>query len=188
MISEIILSNCNKPCVLFKTIVSVLHVPQTVCVDASSAVCENFLHFFIDKVTSTRAFISPPSYDPSVSVLCSAVFDKFEPVTLPVLHEIFGQLKPSGSPYDAVPPWLVKEVFPTVGPSVLAVVNSSLSSGVVPENFKHAVVQPLIKKTGLDPTDLANFRPLSKLPFLSIILEKIVCSQLMAYLKDHNIL
>ncbi len=187
-ISEIILSNCNKPCVLFKTMDAVLHAPQMVYVDASSAVCENFLHFFIDKVISTRAVISPPSNDPSVSVLCSAVFDKFELVTLSVLHDIVGHLKPSGSPYDAVPPRFVKEVFPTVGPSVLAVVNSSLSSGVVPGNFKHAVVQPLIKKPGLDPTELANFRPISKLSFLSKVLEKIVYSQLMAYLKDHNIL
>ncbi len=38
------------------------------------------------------------------------------------------------------------------------------------------------------PTVLANFRPISKLPFLSKVLENIVCSQLTAYLKDHNIL
>ncbi len=56
--------------------------------------------------------------------------------------------------------------------------------------FKHAVVQPLIKNLvwNLDPIELANIRPISKLPFLSKILKKIVCSQLMAYLKDHNIL
>ena len=46
----------------------------------------------------------------------------------------------SGSPNDAVPPRLFREVFPTVGQSVIALINSSLSSGVVPENFKHAVV------------------------------------------------
>lgn len=79
-------------------------------------------------------------------------------MTLSVLQEIVDHLKPSGSPHDPVPPPLFKEVFPTVGPSVLAV-NSSLSSGVVPKNFKHAVVQPLIKKPGLDPVDLVNFRP-----------------------------
>lgn len=44
---KIILSNCNKPRVLFKTIDSVLNAPQTVCIDASPAVCENFLHFFL---------------------------------------------------------------------------------------------------------------------------------------------
>ena len=110
--------------------------------EVSIAVCENFLHFFIDKVTSIRAQISPSAYDPSISVPCSAVFDQFEPVTLSFLQEIVGHLKPSGSPNDAVPPRLFKEVFPTVGPSVITVINSILSSGVVPENFKHAVVQP----------------------------------------------
>ena len=82
----------------------------------------------------------------------------------------------------------LKRFSPTVGPSVISVINSSLSSGVVPENFKHAVVQPLIKKPALDPAVLANFRPISKLLFLSKILEKVVHSQLMAFLEEHNIL
>ena len=99
--------------------------------EASPAVCENFLHFFIGKVTSIQAQISPSAYDPSVSVPCSAVFNLFEPVTLSFLLEIVGHLKPSGSPNDAVPPRLFKEVSPTVGPSVIALINSSLSSGVV---------------------------------------------------------
>lgn len=55
-------------------------------------------------------------------------------------------LKPFGSLNDAELSCLFKEVFPTVGPSVLAVVHSSLSSGVVPKCFKHAVVQVLLKK------------------------------------------
>ena len=59
---------------------------------------------------------------------------------------------------------------------------------MVPKLCKHAIVQPLIKKRGLDPADLANFRPISKLPFLAKILEKTVCSQLMAFLNEHNIL
>jgi len=73
-------------------------------------------------------------------------------------------------------------------PFVLAVANRSLSTDVGPNIFKHAVVQPLLKKSGLDPTDLANFRSISKLPFISKILEKIVCNQIMAFLKDINIL
>lgn len=95
-LSGIILSNCNKPRVLFKTIDSVLNAPQTVCIDA----------LFIDKVTTTRALISPSAYDPSIPVLCSAVFDRFEPVTLSVFQETVDHLKPSGSPHDAVPPRL----------------------------------------------------------------------------------
>ena len=173
---------------LFNTIDFLLNASQTACMEVSPAVCENFLHFFIGKVTSVWAQISPSASDPSVSVPCSAVFDQFEPVTLSFLQELFGHLKPSGSPNDAVPPRLFKKVSPTVGPSVIVLINRSLSSGVVPENFKHAAVQPLIKKPALDPAVLANFRPISKLPFLSKILEKVVHSQLMAFLKQHNIL
>ena len=181
--SDIILSSHHKPRVLFNTIDFLLNALQIACIEASPAVCENFLHFFIGKVASIRAQISPSAYDSSVSVPCSAVFDQFEHLTLSFLQEIVGHLKPSGSPNYAVPPRLFKEVFPTVGPSVIALINSSLSSGVVPESFKHAVVQPLIKKPALDPAVLANFRH-----FLSKILEKVVHSQLMSFLEEHNIL
>lgn len=102
-----------------------------------------------------------------MSVPRTAVFDTFEPVTLSFVQETVGHLKPSGSPDDIVPPRLLKEVFSTVGPSFLKIINSSLSSRVVPANSKHPVVQPLLKKPGLDPTVLANFRPFSKLPFFS---------------------
>lgn len=64
--------------------------------------------------------------DPSVSVPCPVVINKFKPVTSFSLQEIDDHLKLFGSLNDAVPSYLFKEVFPTVGPSVLAVVNSSL--------------------------------------------------------------
>ncbi len=54
--------------------------------------------------------------------------------------------------------------------------------------FKHAVVQPLLKKPGLDAGVLANFRPISKLPFIAKILEKVVFSQLKTFLDDHDVL
>uniref|UniRef100_A0A8C6M722 Reverse transcriptase domain-containing protein n=1 Tax=Nothobranchius furzeri TaxID=105023 RepID=A0A8C6M722_NOTFU len=186
--SDIILSNCHNPRVLFKTINSVLSAPYADSIEPSLEACENLLLFFIEKVSSTRAQICPCAHDPSVVVSCSAVFDRFEPVTLSSLQETVGHLKPAGSPNDAVPPRLLKEVIPTVGPLVLELVNHSLRSGVVPKDFKHAVVKPLIKKPALDPQDLANYRPISKLPFLSKILEKVVHSQILAFLEKQNVL
>uniref|UniRef100_A0A8C6U6R4 Reverse transcriptase domain-containing protein n=1 Tax=Neogobius melanostomus TaxID=47308 RepID=A0A8C6U6R4_9GOBI len=66
-------------------------------------------------------------------------------------------------------------------------VNLSLSTGVFPNAFKHAIVEPLLKKAGLDSSDLNSFRPISKLPFLSKILEKVVCEQLTFFLDQSNI-
>ena len=50
--------------------------------------------------------------------------------------------------------------------------NTSLLSGYVPQSFKVAVIQPLLKKLNLDPEVSANYRSISNLPFLSKILEK----------------
>ena len=146
----------HQPRVLFKIINSALNAPQTVGLEPSPEMCENFLQIFIDKIASLRALVSPPAIDPSVLVPCAAKMDTFEPVTLLFVQDIVKHLKPSGSPADIVPSRLFKEVFQTVGPSLLEIINSSLSSGVVPKNFKHAVVQPLLKKPGLDPTVLTN--------------------------------
>ena len=115
------------------------------------------------------------------------MFKEFNTLTLSQLEELVSHIKPSGSPYDAVPPHFFKEIFSSIGKSVLTIINSSLSSGVVPVSFKHAVVQPLLKKPGLDPTVLANFRPISKLPLISKILEKVVHTQLKSHLDEHDI-
>ena len=56
--------------------------------------------------------------------------------------------------------------------------NSSLSSGSVPDYFKMAVIQPLLKKPSLDPDIPNNFRPISKLPFIAKVLEKLWQSKL----------
>ena len=106
--------------------------------------------------------ISILASDPSDSVPCAAVFDLFEPVSLMALEYVVGQIKPSAISLWHCPASLFS---PSIGQSFLAIINGSLSSGVVPQSFKHAVVQPLLNKPGLDPGMLANYRPISKLPF-----------------------
>ncbi len=51
-----------------------------------------------------------------------------------------------------------------------------------------SVIKPLIKKTQLDPKDLVNYRPISNLPFLSKILEKVASSQLYSFLERKKII
>ena len=58
--------------------------------------------------------------------------------------------------------------------------------GLVPKIFKHATVQPLIKKPGLDPSALSNFRPISKFPFISNVLEKMIYNQMKAFLHKRD--
>uniref|UniRef100_A0A8C7X2X5 Reverse transcriptase domain-containing protein n=1 Tax=Oryzias sinensis TaxID=183150 RepID=A0A8C7X2X5_9TELE len=64
-------------------------------------------------------------------------------------------------------------------------INASLETGYVPQSFKYAVVKPLLKKPSLDPSILANYRPISNLPFISKILERVVVKQLYCHLQDN---
>ena len=56
--------------------------------------------------------------------------------------------------------------------------NLPLSTGIVPSSFKAAVIKPLLKKPGLDPELVSNYLPISNLPFLSKIQERIAAKQL----------
>lgn len=182
----VINDNCHKPRVLFSILSSVLNPPQSNCTEASAETCEAFLNFFVEKILTIRAHVLPPSYDPSVTFTPLAIFSHFEPVSLSKLGKIVTQIK-SGSPSDVLPPRFFKEVWGTIGPYIQRLINSSLTLGHVPAIFKQAVVQPLLKRPGLDASLLSNFRPISKLPFVSKILEKEVCSQLQTFLQSQNI-
>ena len=60
-------------------------------------------------------------------------------------------------------------------------------TGHFPIAWKTAVIKSLIKKPGLDQSSPANYRPVSNLPFLSKILERIVHKQVTLYLSESNL-
>ena len=82
---------------------------------------------------------------------------------------------------------LLCTIIDTICPKITEAVNSSLANGVVPDAFKKAIVKPILKKPGLDPETLANYRPVSLLPFMSKILEKVVAQQLVSHINQHSL-
>ena len=65
-------------------------------------------------------------------------------------------------------------------------VNLSLSTGIVPYDWKMTRVVPLYKSGGHESMD--NYRPISILPFMSKIMEKAVNVQLQRYLQRFDLL
>nr|KAG5696973.1 hypothetical protein BaRGS_008435 [Batillaria attramentaria] len=115
--------------------------------------------------------------------------NKFIPVTNDQLQEIILKSNKTFSPnVDPVPTKLALEFLDILLPVMVNIINISLATGIVPTCFKRAVVQPLIKKAGLDPSACKNFRPVSNLPFISKLLERIVVEQLVQHLSSHNCL
>ena len=128
-----------------------------------------FLSFFVDKVTDIRSKILPscsPGIDclARVSLLSQYHWKISQPLSL---HTPPLALLTLFHPF-------CKNVLSSLRPYFLSIVNSSLSFGCVPDYYEHAIIQPLLKKPSLNPLPLGNYRPISKLPFISKVL-KVVC-------------
>ena len=93
-------------------------------------------------------------------------FNQFYPITLSELLDTVSHMRVSSSPLDVVPTKFLFRVMDFIGPHLLSVFNSSLFTGCVPDYFKTACVNPLLKKDGLNPSLRENYRLISKLPFI----------------------
>ncbi|KAI2660342.1 RNA-directed DNA polymerase from mobile element jockey [Labeo rohita] len=139
------------------------------------------------KMVSVRVIIASDSRMEWKRSAVQCVLENFETVTLMDLKKAVHELKATICPLDAVPARIMKEAIDIVGPCLVSFINSCLSLGTVPTALKHAIVRPLLKKPNLDPSILSNFRPISHLPFLSKLMEKLVVSQLQSHLQLHAI-
>ena len=57
------------------------------------------------------------------------------------------------------------------------IINISMETSTFSQNFKEAHVRPLLKKTSFPKNELKNYRPVSNLSYIPLILEKIVADK-----------
>ena len=96
-------------------------------------------------------------------------------------------MKPTTCDLDLFPSTLIKSHSSAISPMITKILNQSLRSSHVPTSLKTAVIKPLLKKPSLDPEAPANYRPISNLPFLSKVLEKVVSAQLHNHLITNSL-
>ena len=89
--------------------------------------------------------------------------------------------KAAGS--DGIPPLLLRLCETSAAGNLTQIINESLRNGVVPDVYKLATVCPVFKSG--NKCDPSNYRPVSLLPVVSKLLEKIVHRQLVRYIQDH---
>uniref|UniRef100_A0A3Q3FJ67 Reverse transcriptase domain-containing protein n=1 Tax=Kryptolebias marmoratus TaxID=37003 RepID=A0A3Q3FJ67_KRYMA len=181
----LIASNKGNPKVFFDTISSLVS-PIAGNPHNSTISCGEFLDFFIDKVKVIKDSL-PPCHGSQHFEPPTQSWASFQSVTVEDILTIIKKMKPSSGTLDVLPFKLFMRVFDSIGPYITKMFNMSLLSGVFPRLFKHAIVEPKLKKTGLDSFELKNFRPISKTPFLAKVLEKVVCIQLRSFLQVNDI-
>ena len=110
----------------------------------------------------------------------------FTTVSLKEIEKLIQGLQPkSSSGFDNLSNRMLKKERITFSRLLLPLINESLTLGNFPEALKIAKVIPIHKKG--DKRNLNNYRPISLLPVLSKVFEKVLNNQLNARLEGMNI-
>ena len=92
----------------------------------------------------------------------------------------------TSSGHDKISCIILKEIKDIIAQPLSLVVNQAFNTGVFPSKLKLAKVIPLYKKG--DKTSIENYRPISLLPCMSKVLEKIINIQLYDYFQSNHLL
>ena len=87
---------------------------------------------------------------------------------------------------DGIPFKFIRDSLPIISFYITVIVNTSIVTHVFPHQWKHPHILPFYKSG--DKDKVSNYRPISLLPILSKILEKVIANQLMSYLETNKLL
>jgi len=147
-----------------------------------------FLDFFNEKVESVRrateSHAAPLTFLPPATVM----LDSLQPCSEEEVSKLIMSTASKSCALDPLPTDIMKQFLPQLAPFITKMCNASLTEGSLPVSQRHATVIPRLKKSGADPADVKNYRPISNLTYMSKVVERLVCRQLVAYLNQHGLL
>ena len=157
-------------------------------VDDPTVIANTFNNYFatIGQKMADDIPISSSSYHKYLKVENSnSIF--ITPTTESEIQDILSNLKNTKASGSLDLPVIVLKQFGNfISPPLTHLINQSLVTGIVPQNMKIASISPIFK-TG-DCREVMNYRPISKLPCFSKILEKVMHKRVYDFLTVNNIL
>ena len=195
-----ILSNKNNSASIWKTIRCAL--PQKVKHDLqytkdTAVLAEEFNRFFVSvggkasfeskKLAETYGFCTEPA-DSSISSTFNPSYDElfeFKPVLCSDVHKVIMDMPNNKAPgYDKVSISTIKDCLSHILPHITSIINQSLETSTFPSAWKKAEVVPHLKDGDHEVPD--NNRPISLLPALSKVAEKLALQHYTSFLSDKN--
>ena len=89
---------------------------------------------------------------------------------------------------DGISGRFLKEVADEIAPALTLLFNASLKQGIVPKDWKRAMINPIYKAGKKDRSNPENYRPTSLTCITCKILEHIVHSNIMQHLETNEVL
>ena len=149
----------------------------------SAAVFTKFFDGKVDDIRSRTANVAPSTIVPrDIPSLAS-----FELCTTEEVACMIRKAPSKQCELDPAPTWLIKQCCDMLAPVVTLLVNQSFEEGTFSDGGKVAVVKPILKKPNLDPFDLKSWRPISKISFVSKIVERFAIQRFSRHCSTYTI-
>ena len=166
--------------------ISLIHNNETISEPASVATAFNNYFVSISAELDKAIPQVPETVNDFCSPSCSNSFF-FAPCTEPEINSIIKSISNSKSVgHDQICSEIVKQVAPQLTPALVEIINLSLTCGQFPDKLKIAKVISIYKSGS--KTDVSNYRPISILPVVSKIFERVAFTRLYSFLEKNNIL
>jgi retron-type reverse transcriptase len=88
--------------------------------------------------------------------------------------------------FDGISVYVLKRIIDYIAAPLTKIINKSYETGTVPDFCKLARIVPIYKSG--DKADHKNYRPISILPAISKIFEKLTLTRLLSFIRQNNIL
>ena len=112
---------------------------------------------------------------------------KLRKITVSEVRKALKELKSKkATGVDGIPSRLFKDGSDALASPLSVIFNLTIQENVIPAEWKKAKVTPLHKSGTKD--DPRNYRPISVLPVVYKVLERLIHKQLASYFHDHNLL
>ena len=150
-------------------------------------IANEFNKFYTEVGPNLAKEIPPSTIDP-LSYIKGSDYDTIflKPVDEEEVLKILPLIKSDTPGYDDISGAVIKDSIKYYLDPLVYIFNLSLSQGIFPCELKIAKVVPLYK--GGNEMLLTNYRPVSLLPFISKILERIMYNRLIDFVKNNKIL
>ena len=162
----------------------------------TSALAEEFNRYFISvgrkasiasvNLAETHGLSSAFKVPGGNNISCDDLFE-FRPVTCLEVGKVIMDMPNNKAPgYDKVSVSVIKDCVPHILHIITSIINQSFASSVFPHAWKKAEVVPHLKEGDHEMPE--NNRPVSLLPILSKVIEKLALQQYTNFLLEKNCL
>ena len=142
-----------------------------------TALANSFADFFTSKIDKIHNGLVERKIrvgsSPSDVKVCVAEFCNFAGVTLEEIKKFSRKPLSKSCELDPLPAVVLKGCLTVLLLTIMRIINLSLSTGVVPDTLKVAILSPTLKKSDADFEQFQNFRPTSNLKVVSKLVEKL---------------